>query len=1186
MAFTFPTSANQLQAFAGALYGVQIGSTTMAQVTSDIAAVGGLDTALNSYYAASFSGVPTASVAASVASNLGLTGDLLTAGTTYVAAQLNAAAPSARGVVIKNILSLFSNLASDATFGAAATAWNNKVAAAAAYKGTTDVTMGSTVSIDQTFTLTAGVDIKKGTDGIDTFDGSVNANGTSTLTSVDQLDGAGGEDMLIAGLAGGNIATKLSNIESGQFITSAATTFDLVNTTGMTSLLMRNSSAALTINNIPGTTGPAISVQDQASDFNLNFANAGLAGANTFTLGLSGAQSDGDGGAAVAIAQQAGTDTSALETLTLNSGGSNTNFLASVTAQNAAGTSTVTKLTTTGAQGLNVRTDFNGSVRTIDASGMTGSVGLTAGFDATLAVTVTGSAGNDTLTFDSNAGNVTIDAGAGNDVVSILNFTTADSINGGDGTADRLDIRTSAEAEGVTANLANVSGFEQLSLLNEGTANAAITASRFGAIDTVRLDKGTLGTYALTMQAGAVNVQFASPVAASNALLATATLTINDTGTAATDALTITNRDTDTTSATDNFNGASITVNGYETVTINAGAVDTLAVGNQDINAITLAGDSLTGVITLNVTGANSVDVAGAISSNSSGLLTVDASGLTGTAAFVMATAPTFSVATGTVSLKGSANNDTLLGAAASASTIDGGAGRDSLVGGSAADNISGGAGNDTITAGGGNDVVDAGEGNDAVTMTTGTVNVTGGAGNDTIDMAATLTQNDTVAGGDGTDTLSLAAAATAANAAGVSGFETFSVDAAFNQGMEQFTNNTGFTRINYNVSGNVAITNASASVDTIQLQATGAGNAFSLARLVDTSANALNIVMEDTGANATAAAVVTLTANDEETLTINTGTTSDNVASNGTGEALTISTLNASDLTTLTVSGANAVIITNPIGGAANLATVNAGGLTAAFTADASTSTANLTFTGSFAASNVFTGGTGADSLTGGTAADTLTGGNGADTITAGAGADVLVGGLGADSIMGEIGNDTITGGVGNDTLSGGEGADTFRFDNALNGVDTITDFVVGTDKLNVTTNTVLAAATEVAPYTGAANNTQVTVTDNNVFYVSMNGAAGNLFQGGTLTLSTADMTAATLTNLAGYLDEKFNGSTNNTDDAVFVINWTAGGSSTSYVYEYIENGGAPAFTANELTLIGVVSRGATTPLTTGDVN
>jgi hypothetical protein len=1023
------------------------------------------------------------------------------------------------------------------------------------------------------------VDIRTGSNGNDTFDGSVNAAGVNTLTSVDQLNGMGGNDTLIAGLNGGTIATKLTSIENAEFITSGDATLDLINTTGLTAVLMRNSSATLTINNIGATSGTSFTAQDQASNFNLNFANTALAGASAFTLNLSGAQSDADGGARVAIAQQAGSDSTGLETLTLASGGSNANFLASVTAQNAAGTSTVSTLNVTGAQGLSVRTDFGPSVRTVDASAMTGAIGLTAGFDATAAVTVTGSGGNDTLTFDANAGDSNINAGGGNDVVSILGFTTADTIAGGDGSADRLDIRTSTDAEAITANLINVTGFEQLSLQIAGNANASINATRFGAIDTVRLDAGTAGPYALTMQAGAVNVQFASPVSATNALLG-GQLTINDTGTATSDSLTITNRDTDTASATDNFNGQSIVVNGYETVTINTGAANTAAAGNQDIQDITLAGDSLTGAITLNFSGANAVDVDGVIRSNSSGLLTVDASGLTGTAALVMGAAPAFSVATGTVSVKGSANNDTLRGAAASSSTVDGGAGRDTIVMGSAADNISGGAGNDTITAGGGNDLVDAGDGNDEVTMAAGTVNVTGGAGNDTIKMATTLTAGDTVGGGDGIDTLGLESAATAANAAGVTGFETLSVDAAFNQGMEQFTNNGAFTRINYNTTGNVAITNAGSAVDTIQLQTTG--GTFSLARLVDTSTNALNIVMNGTGS---AASVTTLTANDEETLTINTGAASNGA---GTGGALTITNLNASDLTTLTVSGANAVAITNAIGGAANLATVNASALTAAFTANASTSTANLTFTGSFSSANVFTGGTGADVLNGGTAADTLTGGNGGDTINGGAGADVLDGGLGADVILGDIGDDTITGGVGNDTLTGGDGADDFVFTANIDGttvagVDTIIGFVSGTDDLDVS-RIFDVAFNQVTPIVAAGAGDSVGLVDNGVYYVSMNGAAANLTTGGTNTLSTSDMTATTLTNLAAYLDERFVGTAVNAQDAVIVINWTAGGSTTSYVYEYVEANANDTIQGTELNLIGVVDRG-TTVLTTGDV-
>jgi len=74
MAF-LPTNANQLQAFAGALYGVQVGSKTLAQVNTDITAVGSLGAALNGYYNASFGTLTTSAVAAVIVKNLGLTGD-------------------------------------------------------------------------------------------------------------------------------------------------------------------------------------------------------------------------------------------------------------------------------------------------------------------------------------------------------------------------------------------------------------------------------------------------------------------------------------------------------------------------------------------------------------------------------------------------------------------------------------------------------------------------------------------------------------------------------------------------------------------------------------------------------------------------------------------------------------------------------------------------------------------------------------------------------------------------------------------------------------------------------------------------------------------------------------------------------------------------------------------------------
>jgi serralysin len=69
-------------------------------------------------------------------------------------------------------------------------------------------------------------------------------------------------------------------------------------------------------------------------------------------------------------------------------------------------------------------------------------------------------------------------------------------------------------------------------------------------------------------------------------------------------------------------------------------------------------------------------------------------------------------------------------------------------------------------------------------------------------------------------------------------------------------------------------------------------------------------------------------------------------------------------------------------------------------------------------------------------------------------AGNNTLSGLAGNDELLGGAGTDVLVGGAGNDTLTGGSGADTFRFDTALNvntNLDTITDFVSGTDKISL---------------------------------------------------------------------------------------------------------------------------------------
>jgi hypothetical protein len=214
----FPTSANQVKAFSVAMYGKQVGTTTMVQVNNDIIAFGGLTAAMNAYYTTSFGSHTTASVAATVAANLGLTGDVLTAGTNYLIGVLNAAAPGERGKVVLDALNLLSSLSSNAIYGDAATAWNAKVALAAAYTGSENVDIGTVVTMtNDPFTLTTGADNFTGGAGDNTF----NATGL-TLNSLDVITGGADADTLNV-VASGSLTALRGTITGVETINVTAT---------------------------------------------------------------------------------------------------------------------------------------------------------------------------------------------------------------------------------------------------------------------------------------------------------------------------------------------------------------------------------------------------------------------------------------------------------------------------------------------------------------------------------------------------------------------------------------------------------------------------------------------------------------------------------------------------------------------------------------------------------------------------------------------------------------------------------------------------------------------------------------------------------------------------------------------------------------------------------------------------
>ena len=79
----------------------------------------------------------------------------------------------------------------------------------------------------------------------------------------------------------------------------------------------------------------------------------------------------------------------------------------------------------------------------------------------------------------------------------------------------------------------------------------------------------------------------------------------------------------------------------------------------------------------------------------------------------------------------------------------------------------------------------------------------------------------------------------------------------------------------------------------------------------------------------------------------------------------------------------------------------------------------------------------------------ENVIGSGGNDNLTGNSGSNSLTGRNGNDIISGLGGEDFLTGSQGADSLTGGEGSDQFVYLNPNEGGDTITDFVVGTDKI-----------------------------------------------------------------------------------------------------------------------------------------
>lgn len=951
MALPLPnTTEVQIVRLTKALYNAAPGNTYLTAFEADADNIG--INAFANWFASTVS-TDAATLASTVVTNIGLTGAAATAGTAYLTAQFAANAGN-YGKVILDAMNALSTLTSDATYGTAASTFNDSVATSYSYSINTSNTSTNLATLQtadepsavtgQTFTLTTSSDGVSGTSGDDTISGSYNASTGMTFGSTDTIDGGAGTDTLSVtiGTAAIHQAASLKNVETVSANFSAAGTVNLTGVTGVTTVEASASTAAAVFSGM-GSIPTTMKVSNTSQNATFTLTDAALAGStDSVSLTLNAVT-----GGTTTIAPTAATN--GAETIAITSSGSaNT-----VTLDDGASTS-LSKLTVAGDQNLTLTTTPT-TAATIDASTLTGA--LTYTVNSATAATVTGGSGNDSLTLG-QAVNDSVNAGAGNDTVRFTaNLTTADTINGGDGT-DILS-STSALLTGYTApTTATISNFETLRV-TDALGAALTTASVQAGINTVDLDAGS-GTFAVTMEAGSKTVL----VGAAN----TGVLTVNDTGTATTDSLALTND----AAATDVFAGQNVVVGGFETVTISTSG--TGAATTQTFGTIGVTADT-GGTATVKFTGSN------AVTTNAITAAVIDASGLTAASTgstFVMGAA-----AVSVTSITGSAGNDTLVGD--TSTYIDGGAGADGITGGANNDTLIGGDGNDSITSGAGNDSIDA------------------GAGNDTLTLVGNLTQNDILNGGDGTDTLSVNnATLTAVNALAISAITTLNTNLS---NVERLTVSDDLDQTSFDI----------ARLDSINyITINDWAGAESLIGL---TANT-TVVLDDSGNGTNAADDLTLTLADasgaSDAITISLVNDADNtdfgdvtiasietltvttaeVTATSTAETFTLD-LTSTGLSTLTITGTEELLIN---GVAVNAATINASGNTGAV--NVLGGSANQAITGTDGADTI-DGGAGADTITGGASTDTLSGGTGADSITGGEGADTILGGAGNDSIV-----------------------------------------------------------------------------------------------------------------------------------------------------------------------------------------
>jgi len=977
MAFTLVSTQTIIARNAGALYGVEVGNANMNSYAA--AAGSSIDAFLNTVYANSVGTASTASVAAVLVGNLGITGDAATAATNYIIGQLNAVAVSARGAVVNSMLTAFANMTGDPTFGSFAAAWNVRVSNAVSYatvSGNGDSAWAGVTSTPagQTFALTTGSDALTGTDGNDLVIAQLGA--LTTLQSSDHIEGNGGTDTLrvVTDAAAQSVAGfALTSVERIEVQSSAVggSTLGLAGAdASLATAASVSSTSDVTLNNLAKLVGAEIS-NTTGTSLTLGYNAAVVAGATTQNLAVN---------AASATFNAAG-----VETVNVTATGANTlTFGTAPAAVNVAGAGTLDLGTLTA------------TTTTVNAAQNTG--GVTAALGATATATVTGGAGADHLNVAAVTGNVSVSAGAGNDVIDAhTNLTATDVIDGGDG-VDTLIVANSSQALDKVTNVETLQASGALTITLGAAAQAA-------GVNAVKAD----GANALSVSTAAA---FTNALAVT---LGTGADAITNTGNVA---LTVYAKESDVTAA-DALAGGT----GQDTLVVTADA------GNLNLSGV--SGFEVVRVLPNATTAAEDASIVLGNNTVASGkVLTIDASALVDTGA--------------TLTVDASANQPD------EGVSVIGGAGADTIIGGVGNDVISTGAGNDSITAGTGNDNVAAGAGDDVIVFAgnlTAADTVDGGDGIDTL--VVTSVTSAALANVSNVENLAFSTSATLSSNLSFTNFDLSAV--AGGQTLTLGAGYTNATTVKLGVSDVVINTaNAPLTVNTTAAILNGATATVTGGTGVDI----LNVTGGGTVALTSVTGVDRINLKDVG----DAATGADAAGSDYTvnlGSYATSVTVDASELDagTITNGTPDANFENAVIDGSSLISTVK---LTAIGGAGYDTITGgagNDTLSGGAGNDTIATG-NGNNVVDGGDGNDTITAGTGNDLLAGGAGNDTFV--LAANL----TGEDTIDGGSGTNTMQYNGGTSNLDFLNVYNiqtlTLQTATTTTLGTNAAAAGINTI----------------------------------------------------------------------------------------------------------------------------------